>query len=149
MFVLSACTEVDNEEFYNEYTNSDYHSCPSITNMLIVCKIQYSTDSINYYDLTDGQSFPYVHASMIELQIIFNVPYESPGSSEMVMIVDGSNISNGFIGLITLSGTNLMRYQISPVSYGTYVVTIPSNSGLRTSSGSPIKKSKTISFSVR
>jgi len=146
MFVLSACTEVDNEEFYNEYTNSDYHSCPSITNMLIVCKIQYSTDSINYYDLTDGQSFPYVNASMIELQIIFNVPYESPGSSEMVMIVNGSNIINS--GVIMQSGTNFMRYQISAAN-GTYVVTIPSNSGLRTSSGSPIKKSKTISFSVR
>jgi len=148
MFVLSACTEVDNEEFYNEYTNSDYHSCPSITNMLIVCKIQYSTDGINYHDLTDGQSFSYVPSMIIELQIFFNVPYEIPGSGEMVMIVDGSNISIGSF-IVKLSGTNFMRYQISPVSYGTYVVTIPSNSGLRTSSGSPIKKSKTISFSVR
>jgi len=148
MFVLSACTEVDNEEFYNEYTNSDYHSCPSTTNMLVVCKIRYTTDSINYYDLTDGQIFPYGLGAIQELQIIFNVPYESPGSSEMVMIVDGSNISIGSF-IVKLSGTNFMRYQISPVSYGTYVVTIPSNSGLRTSSGSPIKKSKTISFSVR
>jgi len=146
MFVLSACTEVDNEEFYNEYTNSDYHSCPSTTNMLVVCKIQYTTDSINYYDLTDGQIFPYGLGAIQELQIIFNVPYESPGSSEMVMIVNGSNIINS--GVIMQSGTNFMRYQISAAN-GTYVVTIPSNSGLRTSSGSPIKKSKTISFSVR
>ena len=146
MFVLSACTEVDNEEFYNEYTNSDYHSCPSTTNMLVVCKIQYTTDSINYYDLTDGQIFPYGLGAIQELQIIFNVPYESPGSSEMVMIVNGSNIIN--FGVIMQSGTNSMRYQISAAN-GTYVVTIPSNSALTTSSGSPIKKSKTISFSVR
>jgi len=146
MFVLSACTEVDNEEFYNEYTNSDYHSCPSTTNMLVVCKIRYTTDAINYYDLTDGQIFPYGLGAIQELQIIFNVPYESPGSSEMVMIVNGSNIINS--GVIMQSGTNFMRYQISPAN-GTYVVTIPSNSALTTSSGSPIKESKTISFSVR
>ena len=148
MFVLSACTEVDNEEFYNEYTDSDYHSCPNTTNMLVVCKIQYTTDSINYYDLTDGQIFPYGLGPIQELQIIFNVPYESPGSSEMVMIVNGSNIISSSAGVIMSSGTNFMRYQISAAN-GTYVVTIPSNSALKTSIGSPIKKSKTISFSVR
>ena len=155
MFVLSACTEVDNEEFYNEYTNSDYHSCPSITNMLIVCKIQYSTDGINYHDLTDGQSFSYGSGgvgSITNIKIIFNVPYlyDSSQYNEVALIENNSNILFSNNSLIsTFPDTNFMFYNLAQ-GRGNFNLTVPAGgSAITTSSGAPIKKGKTISYSVR
>ena len=156
--VLVACTEVDNKDFYQEYVRSDYYSCPNTNEFLVVCRIQYSTDSINFYDLTDGQVFPYGFGNIQNIKIIFNVSYviDYSNSGSTVLIENGQNISlNGPNSLSASSGSDYIIYQVTNTSRGNFVISIPdsktpntANSILTIKNGA-IKESKSISFSIQ